>query len=98
MTQINITVKPFVMYTYEVIAREDKGWDAVLGIDWNRAKQVSFQTVKSTIQIEKPKRKIEEKPTNKTFFGLITIYVICVLTGIMIIIGAIYKKCFKNKS
>ena len=90
----NISVTPFIDYTFETVARENKGW---LGIDWNRAGQVTFRTIKPTPPTKKPKKKIETETINTDMLAYITIYTICLLNGIGIIIGVIYKKCFLNK-
>ena len=46
---ISVKVIPRVEYTFEVIAREDKG---ILGVDYNRAEKIKFKTSKYNTDVK----------------------------------------------
>ena len=76
-------------YTFEVIAREDKGG---LGADLNKASQIHFKTC--CIQRQNILLKNNQDPSNPDTFlsiEIITIIAVASVMLILLIIGTVYK-------
>jgi len=59
---ISLKVTPKVKYTYQAIAREDKG--SIAGIEYNRSPNVDFKTSRINVSPATPVRKQESSPSS----------------------------------
>jgi hypothetical protein len=107
-SMVEMMITPKVDYTYQAVAREDKG--IIGGIDWNKSPQTDFKTSAYNTEVKPsvPDGKISPASSaspdvlvqepDMFSIEIIAIIVVCSVVFLLIVVGAIYKLACTKKA